>query len=101
MKRPWVLALLTISAFAENWPQWRGPNLNGISGEKNLPLHWSASENVAWKLAMPSRSGATPIIWGNSIFLNVAEGDDLFLWRIDKAKGTPIWKKQVASGNYK
>ena len=50
---------------------------------------------------MPSRTGATPIIWGNSIFLNVAEGDDLYLWRVDKTKGTAIWKKQIASGNYK
>jgi outer membrane protein assembly factor BamB len=101
MKQLWVLVFLALSAFAENWPQWRGPNLNGISGEKNLPVRWSTTENVAWKLEMPSKTGATPIIWGNSIFLNVAEGDDLYLWRIDKAKGTPIWKKQIASGNYK
>ena len=101
MKRSWVIVLFTLSAFADNWPQWRGPNLNGISDEKNLPLRWSTTENVAWKLAMPSKTGATPIIWGNSIFLNVADGDDLYLWRIDKGKGTPIWKKLIASGNYK
>jgi outer membrane protein assembly factor BamB len=101
MRRPWILAILTLSAFAENWPQWRGPNLNGISGEKNLPLRWSPSENVAWKLGMPSKTGATPVIWGTSVFLNVADGDDLYLWRVDKAKGTVIWKKLIAAGNYK
>ena len=37
---------------AENWPQWRGPALNGISNEKDLPVHWSHTENVAWKLSM-------------------------------------------------
>jgi outer membrane protein assembly factor BamB len=101
MKHTWVVAILTISAFAENWPQWRGPNLNGISGEKNLPLHWSSSENVAWKLDMPSKTGATPVIWGSRVFLNVADGDDLYLWCVDKTKGTVLWKKRIAPGNYK
>src|SRR2546425_12868192 len=95
-----ALAALPVSAsLGDNWPQWRGPNLNGISNEKNLPVRWSPTENVAWKLAMPSKTGATPIIWGNRIFLNVADGDDLQLWCVDKAKGTPIWKKPIAPGN--
>jgi outer membrane protein assembly factor BamB len=95
------LVVLSLPAFAEDWPQWRGPTLNGISTEKNLPVHWTTTENVAWKLPMPSKSGATPIIWGNNIFLNVADGDDLYLWCVDKVKGMPIWKKLVAHGNYK
>ena len=94
------VAALSAMAYAENWPQWRGPSLNGVSGEENLPLHWSTTENVAWKLAMPSKSGATPIIWGNHIFLNVAEGGNLYLWCVDKAKGALLWKKQIASDDY-
>jgi outer membrane protein assembly factor BamB len=97
----WFLVVLSLPAFAEDWPQWRGPTLNGISTEKNLPVHWSTTENVAWKLPMPSKSGSTPIIWGNNIFLNVADGDDLNLWCVDKAKGTPTWKKLITHGNYK
>ncbi|HEX8090775.1 MAG TPA: hypothetical protein VF762_18090, partial [Blastocatellia bacterium] len=65
--------------FADNWPQWRGPRLNGTSAEKNLPTRWTAEENVAWKLALPNWSGSTPIIWGEKIFLNVADGDNLYL----------------------
>lgn len=95
------LILVLLPAFAENWPQWRGPSLNGISTEKDLPVHWSTTENIAWKLAMPSKTGATPIIWGNNVFLNVADGDELYLWCVDKNKGTPIWKKSIAAGNYK
>jgi hypothetical protein len=64
------MAVITVSA--ENWPQWRGPQLNGVSGEKGLPVKWGPEENVAWKLSVPTRSGATPIIWNNHIFLNVA-----------------------------
>src|SRR5690606_5255902 len=37
---------LTSAAFAENWPQWRGPELNGISREKGLPTTWSENQGV-------------------------------------------------------
>jgi len=96
------IALLVIrSASADNWPQWRGPSLNGISSEKNLPTRWSAEENVTWKLTMPGWTGATPIIWGERIFLNVAEGNNLFLWCVDRKQGEPVWKKLLGGGNTK
>ena len=96
------IALLAIrSVSADNWPQWRGPFLNGTCSEKNLPTRWSAEENVTWKLAMPSWTGATPIIWGERIFLNVADGNDLFLWCVDRTKGEPVWKKLLGGGNTK
>ena len=99
-----VLAVVVFSfavVHAENWPQWRGPNLNGISNEKNLPVKWTAEENVAWKVAMPGLSGSTPIIWRDRIFLNVAEGDNLELWCVDKTKGEVLWKKPLGAGNVK
>ena len=86
---------------AENWPQWRGPALNGISSEKNLPGRWTAEENVTWKLPLPAWSGSTPIIWGERIFLNVAEGDNLYLWCVERAKGGVLWKRMLGSGNIK
>ncbi len=97
-----ILVLTSITVInAENWPQWRGPNLNGVSAEKNLPAKWTAEENVAWKVAMPGWSGSTPIIWRNHIFLNVAEGDNLFLWAVDKTKGEVLWKRPLGGGNVK
>jgi outer membrane protein assembly factor BamB len=95
-----VLFSITIG-YAENWPQWRGPSLNGVSAEKNLPAKWTTEENIAWKLAMPERSGSTPIIWRDRIFLNVAEANDLYLWCVDRTKGTMLWKKLLGSGNVK
>ncbi len=50
---------------------------------------------------MPEWSGSTPIIWRDRIFLNVAEGDDLYLWCVDRTKGTMLWKKLLGSGNVK
>jgi outer membrane protein assembly factor BamB len=86
----------------ENWPQWRGPQLNGVSGETSLPRTWTPTENIAWKLPTPSRTGATPIIWGDRIFLNVATAEftgDLELWAIDRNKKEVVWKKPIAGGN--
>ncbi|HSD46013.1 MAG TPA: PQQ-binding-like beta-propeller repeat protein [Pyrinomonadaceae bacterium] len=99
-----IVAVLMLSlsvARAENWPQWRGPNLNGLSNEKNLPVKWTTEENVVWKIQMPGFSGSTPIIWRDRIFLNVADGDNLFLWCVDKAKGTVLWKQPLGGGNVK
>ena len=59
---------------AENWPQWRGPNLDGTTNETGLPTSWSGTENVIWTLEVSDGSwtGATPIIWEDTIFLNVS-----------------------------
>jgi outer membrane protein assembly factor BamB len=96
-----VTALSLTPVAAENWPQWRGPALNGTSPEKNLPVRWSATENISWRLALPSWSGSTPIVWGERIFLHVAEGDELFLWSVERKQGTIVWKKRLGSGNVK
>jgi outer membrane protein assembly factor BamB len=87
---------------ADNWPQWRGPDLNGVSREKGLPIKWTPTENIAWKLLLPSRSGATPIIWNDYIFLNVALQEatgDLELWCVDRNTGEVLWKKPLSGGN--
>jgi outer membrane protein assembly factor BamB len=96
----WLLVALCTVAVAEDWPQWRGPSLNGISSERSLPVRWSGADHVAWKLALPDKSGSTPIIWGNAVFLHVAEGGGLSLWRVDKASGKVVWKRPVAGGDY-
>jgi hypothetical protein len=58
----------------ENWPQWRGPNLNGASmTAEGLPVRWSETENVVWRTKLPSWSAATPIIWGDTVFVTSAE----------------------------
>ncbi len=99
-----VLAVFLFSfavVHGQNWPQWRGPALNGVSAEKNLPVKWTTDENVVWKVPMPGLSGSTPIVWRDRIFLNLAEGDNLALWCLDKAKGDVLWKKPLGSGNVK
>jgi outer membrane protein assembly factor BamB len=94
-----VVLFLGISTSAEHWPQWRGPLLNGVSGEKGLPIRWSTTESIVWKLAVPERSGATPIVWGEHVFLNVGEGSDLALWAVDRTRGAVRWKRPLGGGN--
>jgi outer membrane protein assembly factor BamB len=104
----WSAALLVVFAgstavLSANWPAWRGPTGDGVSAEKNLPVRWSPSENIAWKLALPQWSGATPVIWGDTIFLNVAEadGDHLTLWAVNRSSGSILWKRPLSTGNNK
>jgi len=96
-----LVILMAVSAGAENWPQWRGPTLDGVSRETGLPVKWSATENITWKLDLPAWSGATPIIWGDYIFLNMADGDSLALWCVDRRGPTVLWKRPMGGGNVK
>ncbi len=84
---------------ADNWPNWRGPHSNGISSEKNVPAEWGPEKNVAWKVALPGPAGATPVVWGEQIFLtSVNEAGELLLMAFDTA-GKEQWKQVVATGN--
>jgi outer membrane protein assembly factor BamB len=96
-----LLAAFPGLATAGNWPQWRGPMANGLSEETGLPTRWTTTENITWKLPLPGLSGSTPIVWGNHIFLNVAENGSLFLWAIDREKGVPLWKQHLGDGDNK
>jgi outer membrane protein assembly factor BamB len=57
------------SISAADWPQWRGPRGNGASDEKNLPVKWSATENVAWKAAIGGLGVSSPIVSGDRVFV--------------------------------
>jgi hypothetical protein len=52
-----------------DWPQWRGPQGNGISEAVDLPTNWDLENTIVWKTPLPSWSGATPVIWGDRIFI--------------------------------
>jgi hypothetical protein len=51
------------------WPQWRGPYANGVSKHADPPLEWSETKNVRWKVEIPGRGSASPIVWGDRIFV--------------------------------
>lgn len=100
---PLLLALLLMApmaAVAENWPHWRGPNRTGSTlAKQSAPLHWSGDENVTWKLPLPELSGSTPIVWEDRVFLNVADGERIELWSVDRASGEVLWKRLLDDRN--
>lgn len=77
MKLAWVFAvslILALSSIAaedatDRWPQWRGPQANGIAAAQGLATRWSQSDNVAWATPLPAWAGSTPVVWGDHIFL--------------------------------
>ena len=84
-----LLSVVGATLLADTWPHWRGPSMDGRSTEKSLPTTWSATENVAWKLPLPAFSGSTPIIWNDTVFLNVATEratGQIELWAVDRNK---------------
>jgi outer membrane protein assembly factor BamB len=67
-----LVALLAAVASAEDWPQFRGPDGQGHSSQKGLPLSWSETENIAWKVAVPGRGWSSPAIAGDQLWLTTA-----------------------------
>jgi len=68
-----LLSYLQISAAAD-WSRFRGPDGMGVSDATGLPVSWSASENIAWKTAMPGPGASSPIIFGDRIYLTCYTG---------------------------
>src|SRR5260370_21508174 len=100
MKRlfpPAALPLLAQPPSAENWPAWRGREGNGHCKEKDLPVKWSATENVRWKVALPSGGMSTPVIWGDRIFLTQAtnRGQKRAVMCFDRKAGKLLWQQLV------
>ena len=57
---------------AQNWPEWRGPLGTGVAPEAEPPLKWSEQENVKWKIELPGSGSSTPIVWGDTVYLQAA-----------------------------
>jgi outer membrane protein assembly factor BamB len=96
-----ILAVwVTASAGAENWAQWRGPFFNGSTTEPGLPNQWSKTENISWVAPLPGYSGATPIIWEDTVFVSSPNAEkELMLLCLERSTGKVRWQKVVATGN--
>lgn len=69
-----AVGMLGVSASAENWPQWRGPAGTGVSSETRLPQTWSDTQNVAWRAQLSGVGVASPIVWGDRVFVSSQAG---------------------------
>ncbi|MBE7495394.1 MAG: PQQ-binding-like beta-propeller repeat protein [Verrucomicrobiaceae bacterium] len=89
-------ALLTASLWAENWPQWRGPRLDGTSLDSGFPVA-ADEKSLVWKVALPGSGHASPIVWGDRIFTVAAlpENEERVLLCLDRATGKLLWQSVV------
>ncbi len=97
-----VKALMPAEGAERQWPRLRGPDGQGTADEATLPLHWSATENVVWKVAIAGRGNSSPVVWNDRIFITSAAADGS--WRkllcYARSDGHLLWEQAAgpASG---
>jgi outer membrane protein assembly factor BamB len=83
-------------AQAEPWPQWRGPDGNGVAHETGVATNWNESTNVVWKTPLPAWGTSTPIVWKDALFLTAQHDDGLLrVLRIRATDGAIVWTRDV------
>src|SRR5262245_51819127 len=85
------IAFLLPAVGAENWPRFRGPNGDGISADKGVPVQWTERDGVAWKVALPGIGHSSPVIWGDRLFVQSADEKHRMLLCLRVADGKPLW----------
>jgi outer membrane protein assembly factor BamB len=89
------------AARGENWPGWRGPRGDGTSHESGVPVEWSAKggalRNIAWKVEIPGRGHASPIVWDDRVFVVTCdeERQERLLLCIHRDTGETLWRRAV------
>jgi len=84
-----LLLFLAVPALAQDWPEFRGPGGQGHADARGLPLTWSETKNVRWKVALPGKGWSSPAIQGERIWLTTAteEGKSLRALCVDLKTG--------------
>ena len=97
MNSPRILFLLLLLVSTSDWPQFRGPTGQGVSDEQGLPLTWSETKNVRWKVAIPGRGWSSPVVQGDRIWLTTAteEGKSLRAISVDRNTGAIVQNVEV------
>src|SRR6185312_1899220 len=80
-----------------DWPQFRGPTGQGLSDEHGLPLTWSETSNIKWKVAIPGKGWSSPVVQGDRIWLTTAteEGRSLRAIAVDRNTGAILQNVEV------
>jgi outer membrane protein assembly factor BamB len=87
--------LCAACARAENWPRFRGPNGQGLSEDKSIPVKWSEQE-YAWKIDLPGGGHSSPVVWGDKVFVTAADGRTLsgVILCVNASDGGELWRRQ-------
>lgn len=90
------LAAVSPAADNDNWPAWRGPSANGVAPPgANPPTKWDAETNIKWKAELPGRGSATPVVWGDQVFVLAAVKTDRQAGPDDRPKPDPRFQTKT------
>ncbi|MEX2561017.1 MAG: PQQ-binding-like beta-propeller repeat protein [Pirellulales bacterium] len=91
------LGIFSLAAGAADWPQWRGPLRNGISGETGLLREWPAGgPKLVWQVTQIGSGYSTPAVVGDRLYLLSNEGtDDEFVQALDAKDGSQVWSTRI------
>jgi outer membrane protein assembly factor BamB len=78
-----------------NWHHWRGPEANGTAPTADPPIKWGPNTNIKWKALLPGRGSATPIVWGDQVFILTAIATDRAAAPADLPKADPHFEKKT------
>ncbi len=93
----WALAGAARGEGLDNWPHWRGPLANGTAPKADPPVTWDAATNIKWKVELPGRGSATPIVWGDRVFVVTAIKTDRVAGPNDLPKADPQFEKKTTA----
>lgn len=83
----------------DNWHHWRGPLANGTAPKAQPPLRWDAKTNIRWQTPLVGRGSATPIVWGNQVFIVTAVATDKVARPEDLPKPDPRFETKTTPPN--
>jgi outer membrane protein assembly factor BamB len=92
-----LFLFLSVPVLAQDWPEFRGPSGQGTSDERGLPLTWSETKNVRWKVPIPGSGWSSPVIQGDRIWLTTAteDGKSLRAIAVDRDTGAILQNVEV------
>ena len=70
--------LIAVDALGDDWPSWRGPTGQGRCSETELPIEWSTTTNIRWKVPLPDAGNGSPIVCGDRVF--ITQASEKTLW---------------------
>jgi len=89
-------AVAALPAGADNWPNWRGPAVDGVAAGTGYVSSWSPTEHVLWRVKLPGLGASTPAVWGDRVVVTCAvDGKDAVLC-LDR-NGKEIWRREVGT----
>jgi outer membrane protein assembly factor BamB len=91
------LLILAAPLPAAEWPAWRGPRGDGTSDETGVPVRWSKTENIHWKVPIPGKGHSSPIVWGDRVFVTTCLEKECKreLLCLDRRDGKILWERVV------